>query len=260
MKKLFLGSLFALCTLLMTSCLDGGSNQNSGQTYGVIEYVNGKMLVNVGGGTYFYSPTIAADFSVNEGDCCFFDFVLDYDLAENADVATTGYYTVTTSYYSLIDNYYTSSSLRDTANIDPQELVVQKIESLSSYSTIWPMIDKNMFLVTYHEGILKGQTQRFDLSFDANQEPEVVNGENVYNLFLRVTKETEGTSPSQSGGIVNAFNLNSFLYTIGTKVQSAGKTNVKFKINYISSLNDDNTKAEWSSSDVATYTFPTEEE
>lgn len=258
MKKLFLGGLVAACGVFMTSCLEGGNNQFSDYAYGVIEDGMTIKLINIGDESIkFYSSSIASDLSIMNGDCCLFQYTLDYDIPENADITNKGYYTVTSSYYEKINNPYVSSVLTDTTVIDPNELAITKIESLSS-GYIWPIIKGNMFLPTYHEGILKNQKQEFNLSFDSAQEPETINGDKVYNLFLRVIRTAEGESPSGNGAIVNAYNMNSFLNTIGRKVQSEGEKKVKFRIHYISKIDEKKEVAEWSISDIATYTFPEE--
>lgn len=265
MKKLILGSLIVAASgLCMTSCLDGGSNQTSGYAYGVIEMGTlGQKFINVGEGSIkFYSSAIANDASIDYGDCCLFAYSLDYDSDANIDASTKGYYTVASDYYEKINSPYVQYPLADTTTIDPKELVVTQIENLGSNYSIWPLIKSSsniyMFLPTYHEGVLKGQKQSFDLSFNLEQEPQQVSGENVYDLYLRVVKTADGESPSSSGSIVNAFNMTTFLSTIGRKEQNDGKSYVKFRIYYVNELDKEKETIKWSSSDIATYTFPTE--
>lgn len=262
MKKFLLGGLLTVCTLLMTSCLGEGSNQSTGYAFGIVEYSQkaGGYVFNVGDTYPFYSAEMATNSSIYPGDCCYFYYEYDADIPANADVATTGYVTVTMSpsYYTTITDYYVNSGVIDTATYipSPSELPIVKIEPLSS-GYIWSIIDNYLFLPTYHEG-LTGAKQTYSLTFDSEQTPETSTGENVYNLYLSTTLTSAGTSPTVNEIKVNAFNISPVVNSVGQLEKAAGKSYFKFKINYVSSLTDDNSKATWASSDVATYYFATE--
>lgn len=264
MKKLFLGSLLAVCTLLMTSCLGEGSNQSSGVGYGVIDYSDKtfKPIIKTGG-VPFYSPEVENFVNkgeANQGDCCIFAYTLDGDIPQNSNesVAANGYYTITVSQYGDIKRHGIQSSLRDTAVIVPNEMLVTSIDM----SNTGLLIDKGvkmLFLATVHEDIVKDQKQEFNMSYAMDQEPEVINGANVYNLFLRVEKTAGDKGTTSTQALMNAFDMTNFITSLQYKEEQNNKKELKFRINFANELNADSTKITWKASDVLTYTFPTEE-
>lgn len=265
MKKLFSCSLMAICVLLMTSCLDGGSNQSSGVGYGVIGYSSktGKTIIKTGG-VPVYSAEVAASSNIQLNDCCAFAYTLDGDIPENSEeaIAANGYYTVTVSQYADIDKYSVTPYLKDTTLIEEKELTVVSTDMgiLKNYDGSIVFIDNKFFLGTYHDGFSSEQKQTLNISFNPDQEPEVVNGDNVYDLFLRVVKTEDGKSSlSQTTQLLNVFDMTSFLNSFEYKEKQASKKSIKFRVNYINTLNEDKTKVTWKSSDVATYVFPVDE-
>ena len=263
MKKLFLGSLLAVCTLLMTSCLDGGNNETQNFAYGIIDYSE-KTLKPIIYSTHgpFYSAQIEKSFfegKLDRGDCCYFHYILNMDIPENSSESTSvnEYYTVTVDDYFDIPQGRLSSSLQDTTIIAPEEMLVSLIDSDNSGFLATKKDIQMLLIATIHEDYDKNQEQEFSLSYDVDQEPELVNGENVYNLYLRVVKTKEGEkSLSSKQGFINAFNITQFLNTMKYK----GEKKVNVRVNCIESLNEEKTEiADWVSSNVLTYTFPKEE-
>ncbi len=252
MKNFLLGGLVAICGLIMTSCLGEGSNQSSGYAYGVVEFNGTKKLINTGDNSVkFYSPTINSDYSIENGDCCYFHFVWDQDIPENADWATKGYATVTVDYYEPIaSNYYATRFLTDTTQVDANEQLV------SEAAAVWEFTKDRLFFGVLLKDIKTKQEHSYDLSFNEAQEPVMENGEKVYNLYLRVIKTKEGESPVKDQAIVNAYNMAPFFQTIGRKEQAAGSKKINFKINYVNSLNESKTKPVWKATEMMSYTFP----
>lgn len=264
MKKLFLGSLLAVCTLLMTSCLDGGSNQSSGVGYGVIGHSDKtyKPILKTGG-VPFYSAEVANSVlkgELNDNDCCVFAYTLDGDIPENSNeaIAANGYYTVTVSQHGIIPKGPVSDFPADTAVVEPDEMLIATVDM----SNTGLLIDKNvkmLFLSTVHENYAKEQKQAFSMSYSMEQEPVLVNGEKVYNLFIRVVKTQDDKSITSTQQLLNAFDLNRFIQNFQYKEEQDSKKALKFRINYANKFNADSTKIDWKASEVLTYTFPVEE-
>lgn len=253
MKKFLLGSLFTMCGLFMTSCLDEGSNQEEGVSYGVVATSSktAKKIIYSNRIGPSYSARVADDFNIYPGDCCQFSYILDYDIPENSADAVTanGYYTISIIDYVSITKYSVSPSLTDTTTFSSNELTVNSISL--SYSTI---IDDKVFLATLHDNFLTDQKQTFEMSYDSNQEPEVINGKNVYNLFLRVVKKEDGKSPTITlASAVNAFDMKYFISNFKNKEKNAGSKYLSFRFNYINSLDDEKTKAVWNASETVDY-------
>lgn len=264
MKKLFLGSLLAVCTLLMTSCLGNGSNQESGIGYGIIDYSDKtfKPIIKTGG-ISLYSPEVENFVNkgeVERGNCCIFAYTLDHDLPGNSStaVSSNGYYTVTISQYGDIKRHWVESTLSDTAVVAPNEMLVSSIDKSNTVFLIDKGV-KMLFLATVHENFVKDQKQDFRMSYATDQEPELVNGEDVYNLFLRVEKTSDDKGTSSTQALINAFDVNDFLTSFQYKEEQKSKKSLKFRVNFANKFNADSTKIEWKASDVITYTFPVEE-
>lgn len=258
MKKLILGSLLAVGTLFITSCLDGGSNEQSGMAYGVIGHSE-KTYQTIIKSTFgpCYSPNIANDPNISPNDCCAFSFSIDYDLPENSNeaVVANGYYTVAVTQYSPVDRYQVAPYLTDTATILQDEMTVNSVD-FSGLALVEDMI----FIPTYHEGVLQDQKQRFELSYDSNQEPESIGGENVYNLYLRVVKTADGKGATQSVGMLNAFNIEYFLSSFGQKEKAAGNKVLGFKFNFAKEIDEEKAEIKWATSQVVKYSLQTEED
>lgn len=242
MKTLKLGGA-AAALLLLTSCLgDGGGTVSESAVYGVIE-LSSKTMTNMvcvdNAGTLFFNPEVANDVSIETGDCCILAYVLDQGSAENQNVATKGYFTVGKKGYQEIDRWSLSFSLTDTAKILNNEQTLTGINAPVSY------IKGRLFLPTEHKDFLTDQKNRFELSYNPAAEPEKIEGNRVYNLYLRTVKVTEGKSPSQSGSMVNAYELQRFASSVTSTEKATGAKGIFIKFNYIKEFNKDTTAATW---------------
>lgn len=259
MKKLFLCGALAVSALFMTSCLGEGSNEISDWSYGVISNSDKTYKTIIKSNRYgpLYSQEIASNASILPRQCCFFSFTLNRDLPENSSeaFAANGYYTISSlDGYIDITRYTAVSHLTDTTTLLPEELTVSSID-LSRTG----MVDNIIFLPTNHEGFMQDQKQRFEISYDANQEPEQMSEGSVYELVLRVIKTDEGKSPSGIASLINAFDISHFITTLGQKEKSAGSKELKFRFKYIKKIDEENNSKEWKFSEVITYQLNTEE-
>lgn len=263
MKNLFLGSLLAVCALLMTSCLDGGKNESTEAYYGVIGYSDKslKPVVYTPRGV-LYSPEIEKNVIsgvIQPDDCCFIGVHINFDSPENSPeaYASKGYYTVNINQYIDVRKGTFYTQLQDTAVVDTAEMLVAAID-MSTTGLLGIKKDRPLFVVgTYHDDYIEDQEQVYTLSYDPDQEPEVVNGEKVYNLYLRVVKTEEGKKTlSSMRELLNSFDARPFLNAVKNKEEKQ----VNFRINCVKKLNEDKTKiTDWTVSDVLTYTFLAEE-
>ena len=92
------------------------------------------------------------------------------------------------------------------------------------------------------------QEDSFALSYNPDQ---VLNGDQVYSLYLRAIKTAEGGEEDngQSMIIPCAFNIQDFV----KKVTGENNTDeVKFRVNYASAFGKDSASIVWKSSDVFT--------
>ena len=117
MKKLKFLSAVAMATVLLTSCLDGGNNEQSGYTYGVI----GFSLDAMGNVAYTGDnvPVYASTFSeLTDNECVYFGYTINYD-----DPANSGkkYLTATVPQYIRLNNTGRVEAV-DTAKTSPTSI------------------------------------------------------------------------------------------------------------------------------------------
>jgi hypothetical protein len=225
MKKygLFCAALTLLS--LVTACLgDSGQKVSMGNYPGVVIKRNDSVKIHLRGNDVVYSPRIAT--SVDDGDCVIIDFSLDYGRPENADSGRIkGFLTVDVSNVSLVPRQEMNTSLTDTSLMLPNEHTLASIQQRNVF------ILNRFFLFTEHRG--DTLPLHFDLSFD----PEQVPADKVYDLFLRVTKNTEAPAATQPNIQYNAFNL--------TDLRNRETDSLIFRINYVQSFSRDSTQINW---------------
>lgn len=249
MKKLkFLGAV-AMATVLLTSCLDGGKNEQEGTAYGVIGFSTDAM------GYVAYTsdnvPVYASKFNdLSENDCVLFAFNINYD-----DPANSGkkYLTATVSQYIRLDNKGKVEPV-DTADISIKKgelaVVDAGVVAGGSYSAT---IKDYMFLGSSHEKSTTDQTNSYFLQINPSQEPQVVDGKNVYDFFLRVVKVADGKGTIGTNAFNYAIRAGSSISSLEAKEKAKGSESFNFRINYIKEFNKDTTEATWSKSKVLSY-------
>jgi hypothetical protein len=256
MKKLMLGSLLAGTLISFNSCLDGeNSSSSQGQSFGVVE-----MSLKAGGNVIyfndqeypFYSPTLSPQ--ISDGECCLISYL--YKSEDNQNIATLGYYTVQEQGYLEVDKVMPTPVKTDTAVIKENELPMPSIALGDNYGN--PIYIKGyLFINSAHESMETGQKNRYELSYDMGQEPVLENMNNVYQLYLRANKETDGKSPKTDQAVPNAYYVKHFFENISYAEKGKGKTEYYFKVNYIKSFSTDSV-ATWASTDVMKIAIPTE--
>jgi hypothetical protein len=250
MKKLILGSLLAGGIMLLNSCLDGGNSSSSdGQAYGVVE-MDLKTFGNV---IYFndrdlplYSPTLSS--KIMEGECCWIPYTFKSD--DNQNVEALGYYTIQELGYIVVDKVMPMPVKTDTAVVKENELSMSNLD-LTNY------VKGYLFVNSYHEAMDTDQKNRYELSYDMEQEPILENTQNVYQLYLRANKLSDGKSPKEDQLIPNAYYVRHFFENISYAEKDKGKTEYYFKVNYIKSFGNDSVP-NWVSTETQKITIPTE--
>lgn len=236
MKKLKSFGVAAVVALLLTSCLDG-KNESPVDGFGVAEFSIDAMgtVVYINDALPVYSPQFK---DLKDGDCVYFRSTYR---GEDND-GSKKYWVVTNAAYSVLDSRGYLSSYIDTANIRTNELTAIDA-GLSSY-----VIKNYLFLYSGHEKTPADQKNRYTLEY--NQEPNTVDGKRVYDFFLRVEKETDGTGTAGSNGFNYAINTGGQFKSLESKELSAGNEQLNIRINYLKSYDAETKKAVWGKSQV----------
>jgi hypothetical protein len=256
MKKLMLAGLLTGTLMLLNSCLDGeNSSSSQGQSFGVVE-----MNLKAGGNVIYhndldlplYSPTLSPN--ISDGECCLISYL--YKSEDNQNIAALGYYTIQEQGYLDVTRIAPIPVKTDTAVIKENELPMASISLSDTYGN--PIYIKGyLFIYSAHESMDTDQKNRYELSYDMGQEPVLENMNNVYQLYLRANKVTDGKSPKANQAIPNAYYVRPFFENISYAEKGKGKTEYYFKVNYIKSFSTDSVP-NWTSTEVVKVTIPTE--
>ena len=144
-----------------------------------------------------------------------------------------------------------SPLLDDTATIKDKEMTVTDVAAAT-------YIKGMLFVQSSHPNASSDQTNRISLSYDRNQEVKEVNGQRVYEIFLRAVKLTDGKTNTGNVTFENAYNMSSFFSYAIAQEKAENKQNVYFRFNYIKEFNKDTTAVTWATSKVTDYQIPEE--
>jgi hypothetical protein len=223
--------------VVLTSCLEGGKNTQSGQILGIVR-TETKTFRNVldvpdgtGGAAAFYSPIFA---NMEAGACCMVAYEIDYSAPENAYavVSETGYYTVTVSYKEEIDRYTMLSTAADTAQLLPEEtaIVTPLVEQPSYFLGM-------MFMV--HQ-LKKSKDQREDwhLSYDPANMMKEENTRHIYDVYLRSTVRVADSKTPEDAYYLGAYNMKYYLETAALREKGTNTNSFFLRVNYVSEIKD----------------------
>lgn len=240
MKKLKSFGVAAVAALLLTSCLDGSREDTIGGC-GVID-LSMDAFANV---AYLndYTQVYAPQFKdLNSGDCIIFNATLNYD--DPANNGSKKYWTVSNAIFNKVDSRGYLNSTVDTANIRMNEIPAADA-GLLSY-----VVKNYIFLYSSHEKAPSDQKNIYSLEYNPSIEPSTVDGKRVYDFFLRVVKESDGTGASGLNLFNYAINTGGQIKNLESKEIAAGKEQLNIRINYLKSYNEETKVASWGRSQV----------
>lgn len=249
MKKLKFLSAVALATVLLTSCLDGGNNENSYEAYAVVK-MSTKSFKNLAYENDYYPPIYHPDLDqLLDGQCIRAWKKINGD--DPVNQSGNEYYTASEMKYIKVPTGNVSYSVEDTKIIKDNEMTVLDVGT-GGY------IKGMLFLITSHPDASTDQTNRIDLSYDRSQEVEEVNGQRVYNIYVRAVKVADGKTNKGNVAFENAYPMSSFFSYASAQEKNNNQEHVYFRFNYIKEFNKDSTEATWATSKVLDYPIPAE--
>lgn len=232
-RNLIYGSFLLFIPFWMASCLDDGGNSITlASQVGVVKEVTEegalKKYLVLNQGDRIYSPDFEKNDEYRNGDCGLADFVIDYSAAENINNRENGIgvYKAETLTFTKIKKDTLKTELSDTLKVRPGEVFVTSIYEKSV------ILEKNLFLFTDHA--VSFEKKGFDLSFNKEAEPVVINEKSAYNFYLRYTSDT--TRANEREIKYSAIDLAPF---IAEKKAKAEKDSLFFRIYYVSAMGTD---------------------
>lgn len=239
MKKRVVYSVFALCLLMLSSCLgDPATSLTLANQAGVVRTQPLKVVYVKGGDVVSSEEFQKAN--VDDGECILFDYSIDMSLAPNTQEGIT--YRTATIYDNVmteVSQWPMFTSLGDTVKPATDELTLSLLQSRFSY------IQGRLFLFTEMASHQTNQVDSFSLSYNPAQP---VGEDNTYDLYLRSIMLTAGTEQGKSMIIPCAFDIQKFMSS-AKAVEANGQQVVKVRLNYVSAFDKDTTKVIWKSID-----------
>jgi len=229
--------LFFSSLLMFTSCITGeGGTKDSGPAFGVVG-ISDKTFENV-----LYVDEITAFYNIRfankyPGDCFYVYFELDHDAPENSyeNLVTKGYYTINVIDMDDISRWELAYSLTDTSQVLPNE--VPLLEGFLE-GEIYNYVKGMAFFASGIE-MPSDQQMIWDLSYNSMDIVKEEGGQRYYDLFLRAMVRYPGSKSPEKRGVINAFNMKSYLEMVAQREKTLGSSTFKIRINYAAEIKDE---------------------
>ncbi len=228
--------LFFVSVLVLTSCMGERGNKQTGSAVGVVRF-DTKTFKNVLDVTetdaFFW---IGFD-QVSTGVCLFVDYEIDYDAPENSyeSVLANGYLTVIITKKEVVDNFDMAYSVSDTSIIMKDEVTIYE-----------PVLGKEFYYVkgmAFFYSVVdvpNKQDLYWSLSCNIQDIVKTENGVRYYDVYLRCYKIFPiRTESSEKRYCLNAYDMKSYFEKIAREENNLGSDTFKLRINYPSTINDD---------------------
>jgi hypothetical protein len=252
MKNLLFCGCIAACTLMLSSCLETGTQNYTGSNIpGVIRFDIKNMKTVIDANYFypfgFYDPKIET-MGFTEGDCIMFDYSVNLESQENANYQANGVIHGTLAGLSPVDLYYCSASMTDTTTLLDKE---QPIAYAMDANMGWSVVANKLFLFSDFKYFTDQKTE-----WSMSYRPELIAeddgyGKHVYSLFLRAALRVEGKAPELTTVVANAFDIGRFIEIITAQEKRAGSTAAYIKINYIKEIKSE--APVWTASELIQY-------
>jgi hypothetical protein len=246
--------------MMLTSCLDGGSNERQRDgAVGVVRFNTKNMKLVIESPDFYpylyYGAGVETQTDLADGDCVVFGYTVDFSSEANANYQTSGIVQGTVTTIARLDQFPCTPYLIDTAALMEQEVpVAYAVASASGYL----YLSDKLFLVSNFSYREKQQIQ-WHLYYDPALPAQQVEGKNIYTLFLRATVLADSNGITQNTTVINTFNAENFFSATQAIEKNQGKDLVYFKISHIKEINEEDSAFTWTASDLLEISIPQSE-
>lgn len=247
MKKVcLLSALFLMAVTMFTSCLDSGSDEQSGPTAGVVRFDSNTMKYVIDTDRFgtVYSPVFnSSELDITEGKCYYLHITVNFDDPENSSeqLAINKYYTGIVNSKYEVSKYSISPGFMDTAQV-----VANEVPVVNGLNYIYGLVNGIFFL----EHVVKkpeDQNLSWYLTYNTDSMVTVESSDRIYDIFLRAVKNNEGTKTSLESAVLNAYDMKYYMESAAKKEKELGKSVVNIRFNYVSDIKDE--KMTWKKTD-----------
>jgi hypothetical protein len=242
MKKNLLYGILAVMLSVLSSCLgDPATNLTLANQTGVIS-TNPLKSIYVKGGDIISSTDFQTS-TFDEGECVLFDYAIDMNQGPiTQDGISYRTATIYNNTITKINQWPIRNELGDTITPTTNELSLSLVQSRFSF------IKGKLFLFTEIANHKTAQVDSFSLSYNPAQQ---LGNDVTYDLYLHTIRQKTDSTTGSAMIIPCAFDIQSFVNN-ATGKDNNGTKQINFRINYVSSFNNDTTKCVWKSSDIFT--------
>lgn len=237
--------LYGALVCLFTSCLkDVNSVFNPGETPAVVrrDALSGLIVADTRYGA-IYSEKLNSN---TEGKCLLVDFTYDATNAENMNVEQNGYYTVNLQNQISVSQTNIKEGNSPFTSLLPNEQPILAPVTPGA-DALFACINNNLFLPSAYLTTLK-QTVKWELSYEPNPSPVIVNDLKAYPLYLRAWA-TGGRAEEALDTVLvaeNAFQIESFVQALRQQGGWEEREGLYVVLNYINYIDSkDSTRYEW---------------
>ncbi|WP_140392863.1 hypothetical protein [Parabacteroides sp. An277] len=250
MKKCSVWVVAALSAMmaLFTSCLNGGTNEQSGWVSGVMTRnmnAGGLMMLNTGGGM-LYIAELDNETNYPANTCVGVNWMIDYNADENANVAQRGYYVASILQTPEIIEKGNAGYATDTLNLMENEVLLSSGYVTSNYQNYvdgWLMMASSV-----RASSSQLRTMEWYLSYPVEWKPVVYQGTNCYDFYVRATMEGTDETGASVTAVPQAYNVKTAIDRINSLERASGNELYYIRFKYATdTLNNQIT--EWRVSD-----------
>lgn len=243
MKKRELYCIFAVCLLMLSSCL-GDSNVRI--TVGLQEAVyqarpSGFFARD---GRFLYGSNLGVN--GDTGDCFLIEYSFD---SSSPELQNSDSLSIEMLGYSPVDLWPLDNRWTDTTKVLNNEVLTESLLGRNVY------INGRLFLWTNHTEAEENQVDSFMISYNPEQLYTTENNTRIYNLYLRAVKQVDEEEEEDGEGSTvetavrvlrtNAFNIEAFYNQARQSEEKMGSDTLNIAINYAAAFNKDTTACLW---------------
>lgn len=232
---------FTAILLLLTSCLgdDGGNSGTLRQVFVKARYANMRTFLDAPNGDVYYSDRVI---DLTPGDWYLIDFSYDMNSPENLNAAENGFIVVNL----LANPEPISKGIVNREGSDLEKPIDGEFPLIDGLTGFGYMLN-DLFISSKFKA-LTDQRSQFFMIFDYSQEPEVEQGQSVYNVYIRAKVTLEGKSPSGEANLLTYYNVEHIMEVINQQEKNKGNDSFYLKVNYVSEINEETGELKWESS------------